>query len=182
MKMAAAEALWETADPAPMSLFTWGNEPERRDVFAVKVPGLLSFLAYNRFTGEVKGIKDLQAEYEARVRPGRLRAARQVDLLDLPRDGRAPGCSMLLLGGVGRLSRRCAGPLRARAGACSPLLVPAIALPYIANSTGWIFTEIGRAPVDRVRPAEDRGRRLAGRHRRARCSSRSSASRCSTPR
>jgi cytochrome d ubiquinol oxidase subunit I len=26
------------------------------------------------------------------------------------------------------------------------LLVPAIALPYIANSTGWIFTEIGRAP------------------------------------
>jgi cytochrome d ubiquinol oxidase subunit I len=26
------------------------------------------------------------------------------------------------------------------------LLVPAIGLPYIANSTGWIFTEIGRAP------------------------------------
>ena len=32
-----------------MSLFTWGDERERRDVFAVKVPGLLSFLAYNRF-------------------------------------------------------------------------------------------------------------------------------------
>ena len=39
MKMASAEALWNTADPAPMSLFTWGNEPERRDVFAIKVPG-----------------------------------------------------------------------------------------------------------------------------------------------
>jgi cytochrome d ubiquinol oxidase subunit I len=26
------------------------------------------------------------------------------------------------------------------------LLVPAIALPYISNSAGWIFTEIGRAP------------------------------------
>jgi cytochrome d ubiquinol oxidase subunit I len=26
------------------------------------------------------------------------------------------------------------------------LLVPAMALPYIANSTGWIFTEIGRVP------------------------------------
>ena len=26
------------------------------------------------------------------------------------------------------------------------LLVPAIALPYLANATGWIFTEIGRAP------------------------------------
>jgi len=30
MKMAAAEALWETADLAPMSLLTIGNEPERR--------------------------------------------------------------------------------------------------------------------------------------------------------
>lgn len=26
------------------------------------------------------------------------------------------------------------------------LLVPAIALPYVANSAGWIFTEIGRVP------------------------------------
>jgi cytochrome d ubiquinol oxidase subunit I len=64
MKMASAEALWNSEDPAAMSLFTVGNEPERRDVFALKVPGLLSFLAYNRFTGEVKGINNLQAEYE----------------------------------------------------------------------------------------------------------------------
>jgi len=26
------------------------------------------------------------------------------------------------------------------------LLVPAIVLPYVANSAGWIFTEIGRVP------------------------------------
>ena len=25
-------------------------------------------------------------------------------------------------------------------------LVPALALPYIANSTGWLFTELGRQP------------------------------------
>ncbi len=55
MKMAAAEALWETEDPAAMSLFTIGNEKERRDVFAIRVPGLLSFMAYNRFSGEVQG-------------------------------------------------------------------------------------------------------------------------------
>src|SRR5690606_12921883 len=70
MKMAAAEALWESEDPAPMSLFTWGNEPQQRDVFALKVPGLLSFLAYNRFEGRVEGIKDLQAQMEARYGPG----------------------------------------------------------------------------------------------------------------
>jgi cytochrome bd ubiquinol oxidase subunit I len=70
MKMAAAEALWETADPAPMSLFTWGNEKEQRDVFAIKIPGLLSFLSYNRFDGQVKGIRELQALYELRYGPG----------------------------------------------------------------------------------------------------------------
>ena len=42
MKMAAAEALWETENPAAMSLFTVGNEAERRDVIAFKVTGLLS--------------------------------------------------------------------------------------------------------------------------------------------
>ncbi len=38
MKMAAAEALWETENPAAMSLFTWGDEPERKDVCAIRSP------------------------------------------------------------------------------------------------------------------------------------------------
>ena len=70
MKMAAAEALWESENPASFSLFTFGNEPERRDVFAIRIPGLLSLLAFNRFDGEVKGVKDLQAEYERQYGPG----------------------------------------------------------------------------------------------------------------
>ena len=57
MKMAAAEALWESENPAAMSLFTWGNERERKDVWAIRVPGLLSFLAYNRFDGEAWGMR-----------------------------------------------------------------------------------------------------------------------------
>ena len=88
MKMAAAEALWETEDPAAMSLFTIGNETEQRDVFAIRVPAAVSFLAYNRFTGEVKGINELQEEYEADLRSGRLRAAGGHLLLDLPHHGR----------------------------------------------------------------------------------------------
>jgi cytochrome bd ubiquinol oxidase subunit I len=58
MKMAAAEALWETENPAAMSLFTWGDEPSAATSSPSRCPGLLSFLAYNRFDGEVKGIKD----------------------------------------------------------------------------------------------------------------------------
>ncbi|MDT8307873.1 MAG: cytochrome ubiquinol oxidase subunit I, partial [Anaerolineae bacterium] len=70
MKMAAAEALWDTEDPAAMSLFTVGNEAERRDVFAIRLPRALSLLAFNQLEGEVQGINDLQAVYEARYGPG----------------------------------------------------------------------------------------------------------------
>ena len=143
MKMAAAEALWETADPAPMSLFTWGNEAERKDVFALKVPGLLSFLAHNRFSGEVQGIRELQVEYEARFGPGDYVPPVKWTYWNF-RVMVGAGLVMLLLAAWAMWAS-----LKDRLGT-SPylltLLVPAIALPYIANSTGWIFTEIGRVP------------------------------------
>jgi cytochrome bd ubiquinol oxidase subunit I len=143
MKMAAAEALWDSADPAPMSLFTWGNEPERRDVFAVKVPGLLSFLAYNRFSGEVKGIKDLQREYAARYGPGDYVPPVKWTYWTF-RGMAGAGVAMLLLAAWSLLEM-----LRERFESnrlLLALLVPAIALPYLANSTGWLFTELGRQP------------------------------------
>jgi len=143
MKMAAAEALWESANPAPMSLFTWGNERERRDVFAVKVPGLLSFLAYNRFTGEVKGITNLQAEYEALYGPGDYVPPVKWTYWNF-RIMVGAGIVMLLLGAWALLTML-KGSFE-RSPLLLGLLAPAIALPYVANSTGWIFTEIGRQP------------------------------------
>ena len=141
MKMAAAEALWETADPAAMSLLTIGNEPEQRDRFAFKVPGLLSFLAYNRFTGEVKGIKNLQQEYESSYGPGDYVPPVMWTYWTF-RVMAGAGFAMLALAAYGVFlvlkDKRDARYLA--------LLTPAIALPYIANSTGWIFTEIGRQP------------------------------------
>jgi len=143
MKMAAAEALWHSADPAPMSLFTWGNEPERRDVFAIKVPGLLSFLAHNRFSGEVEGISELQAEYEARYGPGDYVPPVKWTYWNF-RVMVGAGMAMLLLAGWAlwaMLKERFESSPRLLA-----LLVPAMVLPYVANSSGWIFTEIGRVP------------------------------------
>jgi cytochrome bd ubiquinol oxidase subunit I len=143
MKMASAEALWETEDPAPMSLFTIGNERERRDVFAIKIPGLLSFLSYNEFHGQVKGINELQKLYELRYGPGdyvppvkwtywtfRIMAGAGMAMLAVA------GWAVLL---VFRETFE-ANPLFLRA------LPFAIALPYLGNSAGWIFTEMGRQP------------------------------------
>jgi cytochrome d ubiquinol oxidase subunit I len=143
MKMAAAEALWQSENPAAMSLFTWGNEPERKDVWAIKVPGLLSFLAYNRFDGEVRGIKDIQAEYEGRYGPGDYVPPVKWSYWNF-RAMAGAGTLMLLLAAWALLAM--VRNTVEKSPRLLALLVPAIALPYVANSAGWIFTEIGRAP------------------------------------
>jgi cytochrome d ubiquinol oxidase subunit I len=143
MKMAAAEALWETEDPAAMSLFTIGNEKERRDVFAIRVPGLLSFLAYNRFSGEVRGINDLQREYQITYGPGDYVPPVAISYWTF-RIMVGAGAVMFFLAVFG-LWRAAKKGVPGDAWYLK-LMLWAIALPYLANSAGWIFTEIGRQP------------------------------------
>jgi cytochrome d ubiquinol oxidase subunit I len=143
MKMAAAEALWETENPAAMSLLTIGNEAERRDLFVFKVPGLLSFLAYNRFEGEVKGIKNLQNEYEAIYGPGDYVPPVAVSYWTF-RLMIGAGMLMLFLALYGLYLT-----LRNRFEQQRwylIVLVGAVILPHVANATGWLFTEIARQP------------------------------------
>jgi cytochrome d ubiquinol oxidase subunit I len=143
MKMAAAEALWESEDPAAMSLFTVGNERERRDVIAIKIPAVMSFLAYNRFDGEVKGIKNLQAEYEAAYGPGDYVPPVAITYWAF-RGMMTPGLIMALLGAIGLYlvlrKKLDSSPWFLR------ILPFAIILPYIGNTAGWILTEVGRQP------------------------------------
>ncbi len=143
MKMAAAEALWNSEDPAAMSLFTIGNEKERRDVFAIRIPGALSFLAYNRFSGEVRGINDLQREYEQTYGPGDYVPPVAVSYWTF-RIMVGAGFLMLLLA-IAALRAVMKGTVLE-----SPRLLRfmfwAIGLPVLANSTGWIFTEMARQP------------------------------------
>ncbi|MDI2130686.1 cytochrome ubiquinol oxidase subunit I [Yinghuangia seranimata] len=61
MKMAAAEALWDTTDSAPFSVFAVGNVNRGRNDVELSIPGLLSFLAYDNFTEAVPGINNIAA-------------------------------------------------------------------------------------------------------------------------
>jgi cytochrome d ubiquinol oxidase subunit I len=63
MKMAAAEALYETSQPADFSIFTVGTLDGSEEVFSITIPRLLSFLATGTWDGEVKGINNLNEEY-----------------------------------------------------------------------------------------------------------------------
>jgi cytochrome d ubiquinol oxidase subunit I len=143
MKMAAAEALWDSENPASFSLFTVGDAQARRDLLAIKVPGALSFLAYNRFSGEVKGINDLQAQYEQEYGPG-----------DYVPPVAISYWTFRLMAGAGFLMAALAffgmylvlrGKFEQKRWFLWALLL-ALVLPYIANTTGWLFTEIARQP------------------------------------
>lgn len=143
MKIAAAEALWESANPAPFSLFTIGDERNLDDVFSVRIPYVLSILAYNQPSGEVKGIRNLQAQYETQYGPGYY-VPSVITMYWTFRIMVGLGFLMLLLAFLALYPTLRSRPItQMRVIKFFPL---AIALPYIANSVGWLFTEMGRQP------------------------------------
>ncbi|MBN1680455.1 MAG: cytochrome ubiquinol oxidase subunit I [Anaerolineae bacterium] len=144
MKMAAAEGLFDSEDPAALSLITIGDWEQREEVFSIRLPRMLSLLSYNKLDGEVKGINDLQAEYETTYGAGENYIPPVAITYWSFRAMVGAGFLMLGLAGFGlflMLRDRIEGPkwfLRA--------LFYALALPYIANTAGWMMTELGRQP------------------------------------
>ncbi|MCX5558980.1 cytochrome ubiquinol oxidase subunit I [Streptomyces sp. NBC_00038] len=70
MKMSAAEALWDAEQPAPFSLFAYGDVAEGHNTVAIEIPGLLSFLAKNDFNAEIPGINDINKAEQEKYGPG----------------------------------------------------------------------------------------------------------------
>ena len=152
--MAAAEALYHTAQPASFSLFTLGSLNGSKEVFSIRLPRLLSFLATGNFSGKVQGIDNIQSLYSQTYGPGSYTPIIPVTYW-----------SFRLMIGIGLLSalvalvalwllwrsRRAGDPLHINltGGTRRVLLWSVIALPLlplVANSFGWIFTEMGRQP------------------------------------
>jgi cytochrome d ubiquinol oxidase subunit I len=144
MKMAAAEALYDTTDSAPFSLFTIGSLDGSRSVFQIDVPSVLSFLATGDFKATVQGVNDLQAQYEKTYGPGNYTP-------NIP----LAYWSFRLMIGFGALAFFLAifALWRTRKGGELPqskwFLRSMMAMPFIpllAISFGWIFTETARQP------------------------------------
>jgi len=144
MKLAAAEGLWESEDPAGLSMFQIGNEAERTEVFNLRIPSLLSFLSYNTPDGMVRGINDLQAQYEQQYGPGDYAPPAIWLTYWSFRAMVGAGVLMFVLGALSiffcRTNRLPQTKWLLR------VLLLAIVLPYLANSTGWMLTEVGRQP------------------------------------
>lgn len=143
MKLAAVEALWETENPAPFTIYTAIDEQNQKNDHQIAIPGMLTFMVYNTTTGEVPGLKPLQAAAEKEYGPGNYIP----DVTGMFWSFRIMiACGMILLGLLflcgflffsGKWQKH---PLPFKA------LLFALPLPYIANSTGWYITEGGRQP------------------------------------
>jgi len=148
MKMAAAEALYDTQEDAPFSVLTIGDVTGDSATPIIEVPGLLSFLSTGDVNATVEGINDLQAAYEAQYGPG-----------DYVPYVPVTYWSFRLMIGVGMLAAAWAlwalwryrrgrnpqgtGPVNKAFTIATPLIVLA---PLAASTFGWIFTEMGRQP------------------------------------
>ncbi|VEG54820.1 cytochrome bd ubiquinol oxidase subunit I [Mycolicibacterium aurum] len=145
MKMASAESLCHTETDPMFSVLTVGTHNNCDSVtHLIEVPYVLPFLAESKFSGvTLQGVQDLQQEYQQKFGPGDYRPnlfvtywafRAMIGLLLVPV---AFALVSLWLTRRGRL------PDQRWYGWFGILAIPT---PFLANSAGWVFTEMGRQP------------------------------------
>ena len=143
MKMAAAEALYQTTAGASFSIFTWGTPDGSSELFSIRIPYVLSFLSTHDFMGTVEGINDLQAQYQSEFGPGDYTPIIWVTYWSF-RWMIGLGALAALISAVGLwLTRGGRTPTRNWVWKVAIWSAP---LPLVASLVGWIFTEMGRQP------------------------------------
>ncbi len=144
MKIAAAEAQWESCQPCSFSLFqVGGGNNDETPTQIIEVPHLLSLLATNHWDGAVEGLNEVNAQYQKEYGPGdyvpnvfiqywSMRVMAYLGALVL----------VLALWGAWAIWRR-----RLERSRWFLAVAPwAVIAPFIMNTAGWLLTENGRQP------------------------------------
>ncbi|OBJ86016.1 cytochrome ubiquinol oxidase subunit I [Mycobacterium asiaticum] len=145
MKMASAESLCDTQVDPDFSILTVGRQNNCDALTRViEVPYVLPFLAEGKFDGvKLQGVRDIQRDYQQRFGPNDYRPnlfvtywsfRMMIGLLAVP----------VLFALVALwLTRRDRIPSQRWFAWFALLTIPT---PFLANSAGWVFTEMGRQP------------------------------------
>jgi cytochrome d ubiquinol oxidase subunit I len=148
MKLASAEALWNTEEAAGFSLFAVGDHSIAeaglgQNIIDVQVPYVLSFLATGSPAGEVQGINELQQRYELQFGPGDYTPNVAVIYWSF-RLMMGLGMAGVVIGVLGLwLTRRGALPEKRWMYRVAMAALPAA---MVGNIFGWVLTEMGRQP------------------------------------
>jgi len=145
MKMASAESLCDTATDPDFSILTVGTHNNCDSVTRViEVPYVLPFLAQGRIHDvRLPGVRDIQQDYQKRFGPNDYRPnlfvtywsfRAMIGLLAIPL---LFALATLWLTRGGRVPRK---------RWFGWLALTTIPTPFLANISGWVFTEMGRQP------------------------------------
>ncbi len=145
MKMASIEAIWVNDPEEPgssFSLLTIGDLTGKHEIWSLRIPRLLSLISCTNLDCEVPGVDQVQAQYVKEYGPGDY-----IPLMVFTYWGfRSMFFSALLMLGLGGLSVLAVFRKRVENMKLMRWFPLAIALPYFANTGGWIVTEMGRQP------------------------------------
>ncbi|MDO5494367.1 MAG: cytochrome ubiquinol oxidase subunit I [bacterium] len=151
MKMSAAEGHFrDDGGPVPFSLLAIGdltNDPENVQ-HILQIPGVTSWLAHGNFTDPLPGTQDIEELYEERYSAQFGEDVEYTPSLVVTywsfrlMIGFAAFSAALSIAGLWYLRKK---QVTDKSWLATLGLV-AIPMPFVANSFGWIFTEMGRQP------------------------------------
>jgi cytochrome d ubiquinol oxidase subunit I len=144
MKIAAAEAQWETCQPCSFSVFQiGGGRNDETPTKVIAIPHLLSLLATNHWNGKVDGLNQVQAQYEQRYGSGDYVPNVFIQYWSMRVMAySAVVVTLLAAWGLWLMWRK-------RMDTATWFLriaVWAVVLPFLMNTAGWLLTESGRQP------------------------------------
>ena len=144
MKIAAAEAVWETTGPcAGLSIVAWPDREAEDNKFDIEIPCLLSIVATNSIDGEVTGMTELQDQYEQEFGPGNYIPNVWVAFYSFRLMMAFGLAGVMWMAVAAWLTRKGRWPTSKWFWAISIWIV---VTPWLGNMFGWIFTENGRQP------------------------------------
>jgi cytochrome bd ubiquinol oxidase subunit I len=144
MKIAAAEAQWNTCQPCSFSLFQiGGGNNDQTPTQILEIPHLLSLLATNHLNGQVIGMNQLQAQYTKQFGPGNYVPDVFIQYWGM-RVMAYLAVLVLLIGlwGLWLVRRKTLANSRLFLW----VAVWGAVLPFLMNTAGWFLTESGRQP------------------------------------
>ena len=135
-KLAAAKAHFHTEKGASLAIGGWPDVEARELRYAIKIPKMLSFMAFADFDAEVKGLDQVPREDWPPVAITHISFQVMV----------ACGFAMLGLVGLGLFLRWRRGPTEWTTRPFLRLATLCAPLGLIAVEAGWFVTEVGRQP------------------------------------
>jgi cytochrome d ubiquinol oxidase subunit I len=144
MKIAAAEAQWNSCQPCSFSVIqVGGGKADETPTKIIEIPHLLSLLATNHWNGAVEGLNQVNAQYQQEYGPGDYVPNVFIQYWSMRVMAYIATLVMLLaLWGAWAIWRKTLERSRWFLAVATWFVIA----PFLMNTAGWFLTENGRQP------------------------------------